>query len=312
MPGTRAGARLATNPDVVMAETAVAPVAAAPVTAPCANCGHASVEAFCAGCGQATPTPGDYSLGSFLRAAIGYVTNYDGRLLTTVRKLFFRPGQLARDHFEGRRASHLDPLRIFLLSNVFAWFVVPYTNMFGFSVKAGLRLAQFAEFWSRALLARASLSHLTVEQLATRVDAVSASENSVAVLCMMPLLAMGLWVTMAGRGYRFVQHVVFTAHVYCFHLFCVLLYLGILLRPLAHWAAAHAWSAPLAGPMVNIWYQHLALAPALIPYLYIGLKRAYLLSARESVWRAVVLAVWACTVTRLFFDVAFAIVLIRA
>jgi hypothetical protein len=269
----------------------------------CVNCGAELVAAYCAGCGQRTPAASDYSLRTLGAAAIGHLTNYDGRLWSTVRKLFLRPGQLARDHFEGRRAQHLDPFRIFVLSNLVAWFVVPHTHMFGFSLKVVPRLAAFPEFWARMLAWRAGLAGVGVAELARRIDAISSSENSVAVLCLVPF---------AAAGFAFVQHLVFTAHFYCIHLLCVLVYLGFVLRPLAGWCAAHALTAPLAKPMVNIWWQHLGVAPALIAYLYFGLQRAYRMTPRQSSWRAVVLGLWACTVTRMFFDVAFAVVLVWA
>ncbi|MCU1279761.1 MAG: hypothetical protein JWM53_3307 [bacterium] len=279
---------------------------------PCVNCGSAVVEAFCAGCGQRTPAATDYSLRTFLHAAIGHLTNYDGRLLTTVRKLFFRPGQLARDHFEGRRASHLDPFRIFVLANVLAWFIVPHTGLLGFSLATARRFAQFPDFWTRMLAVRAQLSHVTVEVLSKRIDAISSSENSVTLLCLVPFAALGVSAVMAGRGYRFVQHLVVTAHFYCIHMLCLIVYIGLLLHPLWNFLGAHAWTAPLVAPLHNIWTEHLAVAPALILYLYFGLQRAYLLSPSESAWRAVVLGVWACTVTRMFFDACFALVLIWA
>jgi hypothetical protein len=279
---------------------------------PCVNCGSAVVEAFCAGCGQRTPAVTDYSMRTFLHAAVGHVTNYDGRLLATVRKLFFRPGQLARDHFEGRRASHLDPFRIFVLANVLAWFIVPHTGMRGFSMATAKRFAQFHDLWMRLLAVRAQLSHVTVEELSRRIDAISSSENSVTLLCLVPIAACGLWAVMAGRGYRFVQHLVFTAHFYCIHMLCLILYIGVMLHPLWNLLGRHALTAPLVGPLHNIWTEHMAVAPALMVYLYFGLKRAYLLSPSESLWRAVVLGLWVCTTTRMFFDACFVLVLIWA
>lgn len=85
-----------------------------------------------------------------MRAALGQVTNYDGRLLSTVRKLFLRPGHLALDHVEGRRAQHLDPFRIFVLANVAAWLIVPHTGMKGFSAASrGWRYVQHLVFAAR-------------------------------------------------------------------------------------------------------------------------------------------------------------------
>jgi hypothetical protein len=47
-------------------------------------------------------------------------------------------------------------------------------------------------------------------------------------------------------------------------------------------------------------------------YVYYGLQRAYLLTPREASWRALLLGIYACTVARMFFDVAWALVLIWA
>ena len=249
---------------------------------------------------------------AFLRAAFGHLTNYDGRLLSTAKKLFLRPGQLARDHFEGRRAQHLDPFRIFVLSNLVAWFIIPHTTMYGYSFKAGQRLAVLSRFWMRIVELRAGWAHVSVADFAARIDKVAPSENPVTVLCLVPFMTLGLWVALAGRGYRFVQHLVFTAHLYCIHLFCVLIYFAWLLRPLAKLFAAHASTAALAPILLNNWGEHLAIAPALGLYLYFGLQRAYLLAPEQASWRAALLALWACTVTRMFFDVAWVLVLIWA
>jgi hypothetical protein len=278
----------------------------------CVNCGDRPVAAFCAGCGQRTPTDEDYSVRTFARAALGHVTNYDGRLLSTLKKLFLRPGQLARDHFEGRRAQHLDPFRIFVLSNLAAWFVIPHTTMFGFSYKAGQRLAAFSSSWMRIVELRARWAHLPVEKFAARIDAVAASENPMTVLCLVPFMTLGLWALLAGRGFRYVQHLVFTAHLYCIHLCCVVIYFAWILRPLIRLLAAHSSTAPLAPILANIWSQHFALAPPLMAYLYFGIRRAYLLTPRQAAWRAIGLGLWACLVTRMFFDMASLLVLIWA
>ena len=273
------------------------------------NCGSPWVAAFCAGCGQKTPASDDYSARTWVRTVFGYLTNYDGRLLRTVRKLFLVPGQLTRDHFEGRRAHHLDPLRIFVLANVLAWLIVPHTSMYGFSLEAARRHVMFPGLWQRLLELRAQLAGVSVEALSQRIDTIASSENSVAVLCMVPLLAIGLLALLAGRGYRFMQHVVFTAHFYCVQLGVVLLYLGFLLRPLYRGLTAHPSLAGIAARLVDPRTQHFFVAPVLIGYLYSALRRAYRLTAGESAWRAILFGLWACCVARAFFDVAFAIVL---
>lgn len=277
----------------------------------CRNCGSEGVVEFCGTCGQRRPGPDDYSLGGFFRAAIGQLVNYDSRLLRTLRMLYTQPGQLARDHFDGRRGQYLEPFRIFVLFNLFAWFVVPYTAIFGFSLKAGEKYALFSSVWTTLLRLRVALSSLPAEQTLARLDALSPSKNPVAVVLMVALFAVGPTLALLGRGYRFVQHLVFAAHFYCFHMGCVLVWIGFSLRPLFGWAkASPERAASLLPLLMNLWFQHLVLWPVLAGYLFVALRRAYTLSSGEAAWRAALLGLWACTCTRAFFDVAFALVVL--
>jgi hypothetical protein len=80
----------------------------------CPNCGSRAIGRYCSDCGQKRPEPHDLGLAHSLDEALHELSHLDGRLWTTVRLLFFRPGQLALDYFEGRRARHVRPLRLFL------------------------------------------------------------------------------------------------------------------------------------------------------------------------------------------------------
>jgi hypothetical protein len=81
----------------------------------CLNCGATLHGRYCAECGQAA----DDHHRSILRLAweaVEGLTDLDGRLAKTVPALFFRPGALAQDHFEGRRQRHVPPFRLFLVT----------------------------------------------------------------------------------------------------------------------------------------------------------------------------------------------------
>jgi hypothetical protein len=81
----------------------------------CANCGAAGTVAFCPQCGQRRVEDDDLSV----RHVAAYVTDelldVDGRYLSTIKLLLTKPGQLTVDYLEGRRASHVPPLRLFLV-----------------------------------------------------------------------------------------------------------------------------------------------------------------------------------------------------
>jgi ABC-type multidrug transport system fused ATPase/permease subunit len=80
----------------------------------CANCGAALNGDFCADCGQSRDALKRPIIGLFTEALDGIFT-WDGRLLTTFRQLFLRPGRVAREFVDGRRRSYTPPIRLYLI-----------------------------------------------------------------------------------------------------------------------------------------------------------------------------------------------------
>lgn len=281
----------------------------------CPNCGGDAVRRFCADCGQASPSAADYSLIDLWRMWVEIFTRYDGRVWRTVRALLFRPGQMARDHYDGRRARYMAPLRVFLAANVLAWLVIPFLNIVGFSLSFARAVVIFPDFWTKALQWRAGIEGITVSKLTERIDALGSAEDTVAVLLMVPLFALACRAVMARTGYRYVQHFIFAAHFYCIHLLVALLWIGGVLVPIYLSAKANqdaSWAQLYIPIYRNLWFQHFSLAPLLFVYLLFAVRRAYALTTAQSSWRAVLLTIATCTIARSFFDIAFALVLIFA
>jgi uncharacterized protein DUF3667 len=85
--------------------------------AACANCGAALQGKYCSQCGQ-TIAPLNPTLGEFLRDLFHEIAHVDGKIITTFRLLITRPGFLSLEHFEGRRARYVAPIRMYLLLSV--------------------------------------------------------------------------------------------------------------------------------------------------------------------------------------------------
>lgn len=84
--------------------------------ASCANCGTELRGEWCHACGQKRPHEGDLALRHAGHHVVHELLHLDGRLWTSLRLLFARPGQLSLDFLEGRRQRHLHPIRIFLVT----------------------------------------------------------------------------------------------------------------------------------------------------------------------------------------------------
>ncbi len=83
----------------------------------CPNCYQHRDGRFCKGCGQ---NDRDYrrSLPPMVSELIREAFELDGRLLSSLRLLFTRPGALSLEFSANRRASHVSPIRLYLFASI--------------------------------------------------------------------------------------------------------------------------------------------------------------------------------------------------
>ena len=89
--------------------------------AACLNCGTQLVGSHCHVCGQAAHV--HRTLGAFFHDLLHGVFHFEGKIWRTLPMLAWKPGQLTREYIDGRRASYVSPIALFLFS-VFLMFAV--------------------------------------------------------------------------------------------------------------------------------------------------------------------------------------------
>jgi len=85
----------------------------------CLNCGTQLVGSHCHACGQAAHV--HRTLGAFFHDLAHGVFHVEGKIWRTLPMLAWRPGKLTREYIEGKRASYVSPMALFLFS-VFLFF----------------------------------------------------------------------------------------------------------------------------------------------------------------------------------------------
>jgi hypothetical protein len=88
----------------------------------CPNCGTALNGHYCPECGQkAAPIAPTFH--DLVHDFTHELLHVDGKIFRSVRLLLTRPGFLTRDYFQGRKARHVSPIRLYLIFSV-AFFAV--------------------------------------------------------------------------------------------------------------------------------------------------------------------------------------------
>lgn len=92
----------------------------------CKNCGEhlADRAEFCSYCGQSLKEFSRPWL-EFARESLAELTDFDGRMMQSMRLLLTKPGFLSREYIDGRRVAHTPPIRMYLVISLVFFFVLP-------------------------------------------------------------------------------------------------------------------------------------------------------------------------------------------
>jgi hypothetical protein len=82
----------------------------------CLNCGATVIGRFCHVCGQENIVPKE-SFGSLVIHFFYDITHFDGKFFHSLKYLLFRPGFLSKEYINGRRAGHLNPVRMYVFTS---------------------------------------------------------------------------------------------------------------------------------------------------------------------------------------------------
>src|SRR5688572_14318370 len=93
----------------------------------CMNCGCLLKGDYCHQCGQHSHIDSDPSLHDIIHELIHEFSHLNDKIFQTLKVLFLRPGELTREFLQGRRASYIGPVRLYLTMSI-AYFLIAATS----------------------------------------------------------------------------------------------------------------------------------------------------------------------------------------
>ncbi|MBK6380777.1 MAG: DUF3667 domain-containing protein [Chitinophagaceae bacterium] len=88
----------------------------------CLNCNIAVKGRFCHRCGQENIEPKE-SVWDLIAHFFKDITHFDGKFFSTVKYLFKKPGFLSKEYMIGRRASYVNPVRMYIFTSAFFFLI---------------------------------------------------------------------------------------------------------------------------------------------------------------------------------------------
>jgi hypothetical protein len=169
----------------------------------------------------------------FISEVIDDALSLDARLVRTLRPLLFRPGLVTRDYLLGRRATHVPPLRAYLISALifFGLFsIFPSRAEFEILTTADARSVRLGSRMTLEFPAHMPINDARYQQLLARAkanpdDFARAAGAAVPRICflLLPIFALLLKLFYRRQGF-YLDHLVFSLyyHAFVFVVFCSL------------------------------------------------------------------------------------------
>ena len=173
------------------------------------------MEAYCSRCGEKRRDQEDWKLSRIAGEAIEELTSLEhSKLWQTFRLLLFKPGQLTRDYWEGRRKRYLGPVKLYLI--FFALTLVLYSIHRTTAVYDVRTFESASPNVPKLFDKMAEQRGVSREQIVPELNARWQGYISMSQVVYPLFVALALKVLFRRRHLYFAEHLIFALHVLAF------------------------------------------------------------------------------------------------
>jgi hypothetical protein len=224
----------------------------------CLNCGAELHGGYCHVCGQKAVSL-HLGVHDFAHEATHEFLHLDGKILSTVKLLVLKPGQLTKEFVEGRRARYISPLRVYLTFSLLFFFLASVTPRGAGVIRIGAG--------SNATLPQ----NAQEERLADEIAALLQKQLPRAMFLLMPLYGLLTLAFYRRAQPYYVPHLYYSVHMHAFT------FLLMSVVALIGFAGTYGKAA---GSILSL---------VCIPYHYLALRRFFGESRKTTAWKGTVI-----------------------
>jgi hypothetical protein len=264
---------------------------------------------FCSQCGEKLLTRSDHSFKHVLEEVFGEFAHIDGRFFRTIKTLVRKPGELERAYFHGGRSRYTKPLTLFVMLNLVFFLVQPHTGLLGYRYHQYLSAKSDGPAHAAIIRDKLLRTHEPERSYEARFNAVLQEQKKSVLLVSVPVIALIMLILFTGSGRTYVEHLVFSVHLYTYLL---VFFLMLILAAIPIFIVLSRLGAPGAH-IARLIESELAIS-VIVPtgimiYIYRAAKRCYGLSGPLLVVRALLVALAIGFLTGVYRNVLFYTVL---
>lgn len=185
----------------------------------CQNCGSQLSGVYCSKCGQKYTDVHDRSIRTFFKHFFNEFFNWDSKFFSSFKYVTVKPGLLTNEYINGRMASYITPLKLYLCMSLVYFFVsnIIYPDQYTI-LKNDQSSGNIFNAWTGSIM---EMKGITEEAFRDKFNSQLNDKLPVYMLLMVLIFSLPLKLVDSKKFY--VEHLTFSLHFFTFVLFCMFL-----------------------------------------------------------------------------------------
>lgn len=251
----------------------------------CINCGEELSGKYCSSCGLKQVTSEDKKIKHFFEELFTSLFFADGKILSTLRVIFTKPGELSRTYISGNRKKYIAPLQLFLFVNLI-YFLLPSVSIFNTSLSAQIKSQPYSSIVKEAVRNEIQRTGGSYEDYRARYESKSTENGKLLLVIIVILQAAALQLLfMKNKKFYFTDFIAVSAYFNSIYILVLL----ILLPSLVLFIDT---LVPINTKYINETVLSVALLLILATYLFAFLKNAFQITTLSSIVRSFAIALF--------------------
>lgn len=165
----------------------------------CISCGNEFIGNYCSHCGEKFLSEKDKSVKKWLGSVFSDLAMIDGKLLLTLKELFFTPSRYADNYSRGIRVRYIKRLNLFLLANL-VYFLISSFDRFKTSLNIQMSGLPYSSVATKVVQNKLEDKDLNLDSYRAAYDQKTNEISKVILIIMAPLLGIVLYLLFGSRG----------------------------------------------------------------------------------------------------------------
>lgn len=251
----------------------------------CINCDEPLHGKFCSNCGLKRITPEDKKIKHFLIEFFTSLFFADGKILSTLRIIFSKPGELTRTYISGNRKKYIAPLQLFFFTNLL-YFLFPMLSTFNTSLSSQIKGQYYSPIIKETIKKELKITGLSYEDYRSKYEAQSTQNGKLLLIVLVLLQAFAFSLLfLRNKKYFFTDFLAASAYFNS-------IYILVLLVIIPAIVIIADYFIEFKKERLNDEVLSISILILLIIYLISYLKNAFQISWKSSILKAIALALF--------------------